>query len=101
MVASTHWLASAVGMSVLEPAIGYARHGFPVVPRITAAIANVEEIFRDEWTSSAAVYLRDGLPSPGALLDNDDVAAMYNRIVDESRGGTREAELERARSRWY
>jgi len=86
---------------VLEPAIGYARHGFPVVPRITAAIANVEEIFRDEWTSSAAVYLRDGLPSPGALLDNDDVAATYKRIVDESRGGTREAELERARSLWY
>src|SRR5207245_1484364 len=30
-----------------------------------------------------------------------DAAATYKRIVDESRGGTREQELDRARALWY
>jgi gamma-glutamyltranspeptidase / glutathione hydrolase len=86
---------------VLEFAIGYAEHGFPVVPRITVAIAGVEQIFREEWTSSVDVYLSDGLPQPRTLLRNADVAATYRRIVEESRGGTREQELEHARALWY
>jgi gamma-glutamyltranspeptidase / glutathione hydrolase len=86
---------------VLEFATGYAERGFPVVPPITAVIAAVEQIFREEWTSSADVYLREGLPRPGSLLRNPDVAATYRRIVNESRGGTREEELERARVLWY
>ncbi len=86
---------------VLELAIGYAEHGFPVVPRITVAIAGVEQIFREEWTSSVDVYLSDGLPQPRTLLRNADVAATYRRMVEESRGGTREQELEHARALWY
>ena len=42
---------------VLEFAIGYAEHGFPVVPAITRTIASVEDVFRTEWPSSAAVFL--------------------------------------------
>ena len=86
---------------VLEFAIGFANDGFPVVPRITSAIADVEQLFRDEWTSSADVFLAAGLPKPGALLRNPAVAEMYRRIVRESRGGSREQELERARALWY
>jgi gamma-glutamyltranspeptidase/glutathione hydrolase len=86
---------------VLEHAIGYAENGYPVVPRIVDAIGRVEEIFREEWTSSAEVYLRDGIPKPGSLLRNRDLAATYARIVKESRGGTREQEIERARALWY
>jgi gamma-glutamyltranspeptidase/glutathione hydrolase len=86
---------------VLEPAIGYTEHGFPLVPRIPTAIENVEELFRDEWTSSAEIYLRDGVPQPGQLLRNSTLAAMYQRIVRESRSGTREEEIERARELWY
>src|SRR5947208_3593494 len=41
---------------VLEFAVGYAQNGFPVVPRISSTIASVEEIFRDQWTTSAEVF---------------------------------------------
>ena len=47
---------------VLEFAIGFAENGFPVVPRISTTIAFVEQMFRDEWTTSADVFLRDGVP---------------------------------------
>src|ERR671934_2088691 len=86
---------------VLEFAIGYAENGYPLVPRISAAIAQVEDTFRNEWPTSAELYLADGGPRPGSLFHNRDLAATYKRIVDESRGGTREQELERARALWY
>src|SRR5919202_5735296 len=44
---------------VLEPAIGYAEHGYPVLERIATAITAVEALFRDEWTTSGQVYLPD------------------------------------------
>jgi gamma-glutamyltranspeptidase/glutathione hydrolase len=86
---------------VLEYAIGFAEHGFPVVPAISRTIAGVEQIFRHEWTTSADVFLRDGVPRAGRLFRNPDAAATYRRIAAESRGGTREQELERARALWY
>ena len=33
------------------------RDGYPVLPQIAGAIRNVEQLFRDEWTTSAEVYL--------------------------------------------
>src|SRR3989440_8001560 len=50
---------------VLELAIGYAENGYPVVPRISAAISQVQDLFREGRTTSADVYLRDGGPVPG------------------------------------
>jgi gamma-glutamyltranspeptidase/glutathione hydrolase len=82
-----------------EYAIGYAEHGYPLVMRIAAAIAAVEELFRDEWPSSAEVYLP--VPKVGALFRNPDLAATYRRLVRESSGPSREAEIERARDAWY
>jgi gamma-glutamyltranspeptidase / glutathione hydrolase len=86
---------------VLEFAIGFAAGGFPVVPRISGTIAQVEGLFRSEWTSSAEVFLAGGVPAPGTLFRNPRLAETYRRIVQESRGGTREQELERARTLWY
>jgi len=40
---------------VLEPAIAYARHGYPLVERASATIATVEQLFRQHWPTSAAV----------------------------------------------
>jgi gamma-glutamyltranspeptidase/glutathione hydrolase len=37
---------------VLGFAIGYAEHGFPLVPRIVEAISEVEELFRRHWPES-------------------------------------------------
>jgi gamma-glutamyltranspeptidase / glutathione hydrolase len=84
---------------VLEFAIGYAEHGFPVVPRITRVISEVEEVFRNEWPSSAAVFLP--APEPGSLFRSPGVAATYRRLVEDAGGGTREEEIARARDLWY
>ena len=83
---------------VLELAIGYAEDGYPVVPGITLTIERVEGLLR-EWPASAALYLP--APRPGELFRNEALAATYRRIVDESRGGSREQEIERARSLFY
>lgn len=86
---------------VLEAAIHYARHGYPLVERIPATIATVESLFRDHWPTSAAVYLPGGaVPKPGDLFTNVKLAETYERILRESEGGTREDEIARARFAW-
>jgi gamma-glutamyltranspeptidase / glutathione hydrolase len=88
---------------VLEPAIHYARHGYPVVERITATINTVAELFRTEWPTSAALYLPGGKPpAPGTLFRNPTMADMYERILveAESVGGDRLAQIEKARAVW-
>jgi gamma-glutamyltranspeptidase/glutathione hydrolase len=79
-------------------AIAYAADGYPVVPRITETILSVETLLR-EWPESAALYLP--APEPGRLFRNRDLAATYRRLVEAARGGSREAEIERARDIWY
>jgi gamma-glutamyltranspeptidase / glutathione hydrolase len=89
---------------VLNYAIGYAEHGFPVVPRISSAIAEVEQLFRDEWTDSAAVYLTaSGPPKPGILFRNHALAETYQRIVAEAEAAStvREAQIDAARDAFY
>jgi gamma-glutamyltranspeptidase/glutathione hydrolase len=88
---------------VLGPAIAFARDGYPVVPRITATIDTVRELFTNEWTTSAALYLPGGKPpAPGSLFSNPVMAETYARIVREADagGGSREARIDRAREIW-
>jgi len=88
---------------VLEPAIGYARNGYPVVGRITATVETVRELFETEWPTSAAVYLKGGKPpQPGSLFANPAMAETYARILTdaEAGGGSREAVIDRARAIW-
>jgi gamma-glutamyltranspeptidase/glutathione hydrolase len=66
---------------VAAPAIEYAEHGYPVVPRITQTIEAMEPVFRAEWPSSAEVYLP--APRPGTLFRNPRLAEAYRRIVAE------------------
>lgn len=88
---------------VLETAIDYARNGYVMLPRIAAAIATVEPLFREEWPTSAAVYLRDGVPQAGALFRNPDLASTYERMVraSEDAGGSRERRIDAARKAFY
>ena len=83
---------------VLEFAIGYAEGGYPVVPGMTATIERAERLLRD-WPGSAELYLPG--PQPGELFRNRRLAETYRRICAESRGGTREQEIERARDAFY
>src|SRR5258708_6654792 len=88
---------------VLEPAIGYARDGYPLVERASATIATVEQLFRKYWTTSAAVYLPNNeVPKPGTLFTNKTLSETYARILKEaeSAGSDRVAQIERARKAW-
>ncbi|MBM3567991.1 MAG: gamma-glutamyltransferase family protein [Alphaproteobacteria bacterium] len=87
----------------LAPAIHYAGGGYPLVPRIIETISLVEQLFRDEWKSSAAVYLPGGkLPTPFKLFRNPALAETYRRLVQAGRaaGGDRVAQIEAARRAW-
>jgi len=83
---------------VLSYAIGYAESGFPTVPGITTTIERAEPLLR-QWPASAELYLPP--PRPGTLFRNPQLAATYRRIVADSRGGSREGELERAYELFY
>jgi len=88
---------------VLEPAIGYARNGYPLVERGCSTISAVADLFRKHWPTSAAVYLPGGkVPEPNSLFTNVKHAETYERILEEAEagGGGREAEIERARRAW-
>ena len=88
---------------VLTPAIFYAREGHPLVERASATIATVEDLFRDHWPTSAAVYLPGGnAPKPGVLFANQTLADTYTRVLREaeSAGGDRVAQIESARKTW-
>src|SRR5512139_644437 len=88
---------------VLAPAISYARNGHPLAERASATIATVEDLFRDHWPTSAAVYLPDGkVPAPGVLFANRALAETYERVLREASdaGGDRVKQIERARQVW-
>ena len=89
---------------ILEPAIYYAEHGFPIVPRINWTIDSVVELFRDEWPSSAAVWLKNGQPpEDGEMFTTPGIAETYKRIANEAKSanGNREAGIAAARRAWY
>ncbi|MER7071400.1 gamma-glutamyltransferase family protein [Terrabacter sp. NPDC000476] len=88
---------------VLEPAIGYARHGHPVLERVCTTIGLVQDLFTDDWTTSADLWLRDGRPPvPGSLVTNPAWADTLERLLEQARsaGGDREAQIEAARRAW-
>src|SRR5258705_3653315 len=88
---------------VLEPAIAYARDGYPLVERAAATIQVVEKLFRNHWTTSAAVYLPNNeVPKPGTLFTNKQLSETYARILKEaeSAGSDRIAQIEHARKSW-
>ncbi|MGN6578693.1 MAG: gamma-glutamyltransferase family protein [Bordetella sp.] len=87
---------------VLQPAIDYARNGFPLVPRIVQAIVAVQALFRSEWPTSADVWLPGGrVPHPGELFRAPATAATYERLISQAKGGNREARIDAAIDLWY
>lgn len=85
---------------VLDFAIGYARSGHPVLERVCATLAAVAPLFREHWPSSAAAWLAEGVPRPGALLRMPAWADTLQRLVSAARGGTREARIDAVRRAW-
>jgi gamma-glutamyltranspeptidase/glutathione hydrolase len=89
---------------VIEPALHYAEHGYPVVPGVAGAVESVRELFEFHWPTSAAVYLPDGdAPTPGTRFGNLALAATYRRLVQVAKAGgaDRERGIEAARACWH
>ncbi|HEU5269054.1 MAG TPA: gamma-glutamyltransferase, partial [Jatrophihabitans sp.] len=87
---------------VLEPAIFYAEHGFPVLPAIRDTIARVAQTLSDDWPASAAAWLPGGaVPAAGSRLRNPALAATWRRLLAECGGSARESEIEAARRAFY
>ncbi len=88
---------------VMAPAIYYARHGHPMLARVAATIADMADVFRDEWPTSAPVWLPGGnAPVAGALFANPDLAAFWERLIAEAGAVSgREAQIEAARRAFY
>ena len=67
-----------------------------MLPQIAGAIRGVEQLFRDEWTTSADVYL----PVPSrARCRNRTLAATYRRVVEEAEARATTARADRGGAR--
>jgi gamma-glutamyltranspeptidase/glutathione hydrolase len=87
---------------VLSFALGYARNGVHLVPRVSATIESVRPLFETEWKSSAEVYLPGGaVPAPRALFARPALAETWDRLCREGTGATREARIDAVRRAWY
>ena len=64
---------------VLHYAIEYAEHGYPVGPGVASSIRSVEALFREDWTTSAEVYLP--VPETDGLHRNPRLAETYRRVL--------------------
>ncbi len=88
---------------VLDPAIGYARDGHPVLPRVANTIDGLAEYFAEHWPSSAAVWTPGGTaPAPNTIFKNPDLARTYDRLVaaGEAAGDDRTDQIDAARKEW-
>ena len=89
---------------VLEPAIGYALNGFPLVFRAAASIHAIADYFAEHWPTSAEVWLPGGkAPLPNQLIATPAIGRAYERLLGEaeSAGGDRIAQIEKARQCFY
>ena len=88
----------------LSPAIGYARNGLPVLPRIAETIAGMADHFGRSWPTSASTYLTARQPPEAwSRLRLPALADTYERVLAaaEAAGGDRERQLTAARDAWY
>jgi len=88
---------------VLEPALGYAERGHPMLPRVAGSIADLADFFRREWPTSAATWLPGGdAPRPWSLFTNKTLSRTWQRLLAEAESKSgREAQIEAARTAFY
>ncbi|CAA9255634.1 MAG: Gamma-glutamyltranspeptidase @ Glutathione hydrolase [uncultured Arthrobacter sp.] len=89
---------------VLEPAIAYAADGFPLLASTATTVARVEQLFRDEWPTSAATWLPGGeVPAAGSRSRNPVLAETWRRVLAEAEAAAsgREEQIAGARDVFY
>ncbi|MFI7214329.1 gamma-glutamyltransferase family protein [Micromonospora maritima] len=88
---------------VLDPAIGYAAAGHPLVGAAGQTVERIRSLFVEHWPTSAELWLRHGrAPAPGEMVTNPAYAQTLRRLVDAGRaaGADRVAQIEAARRAW-
>lgn len=89
---------------VVTPALELARDGFRVTTSLARPLSEVA-VQLGEWPSTAAIYLRGGMPlQKGDLLVQADLARTFERLVEVERGHTalsREEAIFAARQYFY
>jgi len=90
---------------VLLPSIELADQGFPLYPGLRQAIRGCSAKFREEWPSSAAVYLPgDEEPEIGELFRQPEWATTMRKLVEAEQASAskgREVALQAARDAFY
>ncbi|QIO49781.1 gamma-glutamyltransferase family protein [Rhizobium leguminosarum bv. trifolii] len=88
---------------VLEPAIYYAEHGHPMLPRVSATIKGLAAFFEKEWPTSYETWLPGGsAPEAHANFRNPVLAETWKRIIAEAEVKSgREAQVQAARDAFY
>ncbi len=89
--------------TVLEPAIWYAEHGHPMLPRVAATIAGLADFFREHWPSSYETWLPGGVATaPHGNFANPALAATWTRILAEAETKRdRDDQVQAARDAFY
>ncbi|MEU8298777.1 gamma-glutamyltransferase family protein [Micromonospora sp. NPDC048909] len=88
---------------VLEPAIGYAGAGHPLIGRVGDTVAAVRTLFEEHWPTSAELWLRGGRPpAEGELFANPAYARTLRKLVNagQAAGADRAAQIDAARRAW-
>ncbi len=73
--------------TILAPAIGYAKDGFPVSPVIAMYFERNLAAFErrlamiDEFDNARRTYFQNGAPKAGAIFQNPDLARTYEAIA--------------------
>lgn len=104
---------------VLEPALALAEDGFPMHVGLAgvkidavnpyagagASLRSFAHKFRNEWPSTARVYMPEGeVPEPGTAIKNPALAGFFKRLLDAesaAKGRGREAAIRAASDRFY
>ena len=86
---------------VLAPARGLASRGFPMYPFLRSVLGFLEKRFREEWPTSAALYLP--LRRIGEAQTNPALAAFLGELAEAERAasGSRETRIRAARDHFY
>jgi gamma-glutamyltranspeptidase / glutathione hydrolase len=84
--ALARWGSGRFSLSqLLEPAIDYATHGFPVARRVAAWIAEAAPVL-SRYPASASLYLPGGSPpAAGDTLSNPDLARSLRAVASGGR----------------
>ena len=90
---------------VLAPAIRLAEEGFPAYPSFVQRLNAVSRRIREEWPSSAKIFLPGGkAPQVGDIFVQKDLAHTLRRLVDAERSAAakgRKAGLQAAYDLFY